>query len=86
MGAKKKSLRGQLLLDRGELEGSFFARQLISALETGVVRSDVQSRFVYYTSDVPLNPDENLSEALDPWEGVPPLYAVTRAVLNRIFV
>jgi hypothetical protein len=67
------------------MEGSFFARQLISATETGVVSPDVKARFVYYTSDVPLNADENLSEALAPWEGVPPLYAVTRAILNRIF-
>ena len=29
MGAKKKSLRGQLLLDGGELEGSFFARTVV---------------------------------------------------------
>jgi CRP-like cAMP-binding protein len=69
-----------------EMEGSFFARQLISAIETGVVPPDVAARFVYYTSDVPLNPEENLSEGLAPWEGVPPLYAVTRAILNRIFV
>jgi CRP-like cAMP-binding protein len=68
-----------------EMEGSFFARQLVSAIETGVLNPNVRTRFVYYTSDVPLNPDENLSEGLEPWEGVPPLYAVTRAVLNRIF-
>lgn len=67
-----------------EMEGSFFARQLISAVETGVVRKDVAARFAYYTSDVPLNPDENLSEKLAPWEGVPPLYAITRGVLTRI--
>jgi putative transcriptional regulator len=29
MGAKLKSLRGQLLLDGGELEGSFFARTVV---------------------------------------------------------
>ncbi|RMG08171.1 MAG: cyclic nucleotide-binding domain-containing protein [Planctomycetota bacterium] len=68
-----------------EMEGSYFARQLTSAIETGVVRPEVRSRFVYYVSDVPLDPEENLSEALAPWEGVPPLYAVTRAVLRRIF-
>lgn len=68
-----------------EMEGSFFARQLVSAIETGVCRSDVRTRFAYYTSDVPLNPDETLSEPMKPWEGVPPLYAITRAILNRIF-
>ena len=68
-----------------EMEGSFFARQLISAIETGVCAPDVRSRFAYYTSDVPLSPDENLSEPMKPWEGVPPLYAITRAILRRIF-
>jgi CRP-like cAMP-binding protein len=68
-----------------EMEGSFFARQLISAIETGVCRPDVRSRFAYYTSDVPLQPGENLSEPMKPWEGVPPLYTITRAILNRIF-
>jgi len=67
-----------------EMEGSFFARRLISAIETGIVRPDVRSRFAYYVSDVPLNPEANLSEALAPWEGVPPLYAITRAVLQKI--
>ena len=67
-----------------EMEGSFFARRLISAIETGIVRPDVRSRFAYYVSDVPLNPEENLSESLAPWEGVPPLYAITRAVLQTI--
>lgn len=68
-----------------EMEGSFFARQLITALETGVIAPDVRSRFAYYTSDVPLEPEQNLSEALHPSEGVPPLYAITRAMLQRIF-
>ncbi|MBL4848229.1 MAG: cyclic nucleotide-binding domain-containing protein [Planctomycetes bacterium] len=68
-----------------EMEGSFFARQLISAIETGVASPDIKTRFVYYTSDVPLDPDETLSESMKPWEGVPPLYAITRGILNRIF-
>lgn len=68
-----------------EMEGSFFARQLVSAIETGVVDPGVKARFAYYTSDVPLDPEENLSAALAPWEGVPPLYAITRAVLQRVF-
>lgn len=68
-----------------EMEGSFFARQLIAAVESGVVSPDVRSRFVYYVSDVPLKAGHNLSQKLQPWEGVPPLYAVTRAILARIF-
>ena len=68
-----------------EMEGSYFARRLISAIETGVVRPDVRSRFVYYTSDVPLQPEENLSTGMSAEEGVPPLYGITRAILSRIF-
>jgi len=68
-----------------EMEGSFFARQLIAAVESGVVSPDVRSRFVYYVSDVPLKAGHSLSQGLQPWEGVPPLYAVTRAILARIF-
>lgn len=68
-----------------EMEGSFFARQLISAIATHVADPEIKTRFVYYTSDVPLDPEENLSESMKPWEGVPPLYAITRGILNRIF-
>lgn len=68
-----------------EMEGSFFARKLISAIETGIARPDVAARFAYYTSDVPLEPEENLSASMTPAEGIPPLYAITRAVLQAIF-
>ena len=67
-----------------EMEGSFFARTLIAAMNAGIVRTDVATRFAYYTSDVPLDPDSTLSEALSPVEGVPPLYAITRAILNQV--
>lgn len=67
-----------------EMEGSFFARTLTAAMSAGIVRDDVATRFAYYISDVPLDPDSTLSEALSPTEGVPPLYAITRAVLGQI--
>jgi len=67
-----------------EMEGSFFARTLIAAMDAGIVNRDVQSRFAYYISDVPLVPQSNLSEGMDPTEGVPPLYAITRAILQEI--
>ena len=41
-------------------------------------------RFLYYTSDLPLRHDANLSARLQAVEGVPPLYATTREVLNGI--
>ena len=68
-----------------EMEGSFFARQLQSSIMTGVIAPDVKTRFAYYVSDLPLESEENLAEAMAPSEGTPPLYAITRAVLNLIF-
>ncbi|MEL6344002.1 MAG: hypothetical protein AAFV53_12860, partial [Myxococcota bacterium] len=68
-----------------EMEGSYFARKLISAIEMGIVRQDVASRFAYYISDVPLDTDENLSARMTPQEGVPPLYAITRTILQQVF-
>ena len=67
-----------------EMEGSFFLRQLRSAMAAGIVSPAVVSRFAYYVSDLPLSPHHNLSASLSPWEGVPPLYAITRAILRRI--
>ena len=67
-----------------EMEGSFFARRLVSAVEMGLVPPDVRSRFAYYVSDVPLQPAHNLSAGMAPLEGVPPLYAVTRLILRQI--
>jgi len=52
-----------------EMEGSFFARRLISAIETGLVSSDVRTRFAYYISDVPLQPEHNPSAGLSAHEG-----------------
>lgn len=68
-----------------EMEGSFFLRQLRKATDTGIVRPDLVPRFAYYVSDLPLSPHDNLSASLGPHEGVPPLYAITRAILKRIF-
>lgn len=67
-----------------EMEGSFFLRQLRRATDTGIVRADLVPRFAYYVSDLPLSPHDNLSASLGPQEGVPPLYAITRAILKRV--
>ncbi len=60
-------------------------RVIPCAMATGITPRDAKTRFVYYVSDLPLNPHHNLSASLSPWEGVPPLYAITRAILRRIF-
>lgn len=67
-----------------EMEGSYFARTLATAVERGIVTEDVRTRFAYYISDVPLHHGENLSTSMTAEEGIPPLYGITRAILKAI--
>ncbi|NCG19105.1 MAG: cyclic nucleotide-binding domain-containing protein [Rhodobacterales bacterium] len=67
-----------------EMEGSYYARQLNISLQQGLLRPDVQARFLYYISDLPLDSANNLSGSMRLMEGIPPLYAVTREVLTSI--
>jgi hypothetical protein len=68
-----------------EMEGSYFARRIASSIEMGLVDRSVKTNYAYYVSDTPLDPDATLVRSLRPDEGIPPLYAVTRAILRRIF-
>ncbi len=67
-----------------EMEGSYYCRQLIESHRLGVLRPDVQLRFLYYVSDLPLQLGDSLSESMRAREGIPPLYAVTREVLTAV--
>ncbi|MCB9674245.1 MAG: cyclic nucleotide-binding domain-containing protein [Alphaproteobacteria bacterium] len=67
-----------------EMEGSFYARQLVESRELGILRDDVELRFLYYVSDLPLRHDASLSSSMSAIEGIPPLYAITREVLTAI--
>ncbi|MDA0327916.1 MAG: cyclic nucleotide-binding domain-containing protein [Gemmatimonadetes bacterium] len=67
-----------------EMEGAFYLRHLVQSMNRGAISQDVALRFLYYTSDLPLRHDANLSARLRAAEGVPPLYAVTREVLTEI--
>ncbi|MDX1492559.1 MAG: cyclic nucleotide-binding domain-containing protein [Longimicrobiales bacterium] len=67
-----------------EMEGACYLRHLVQSMNRGSVASDVDLRFIYYTSDLPLRHDANLSARLRAAEGVPPLYAATREVLTGI--
>jgi len=92
------TVRGTLLQNRGlllyfkklwncvslEMEGSFYARKVVKYQELGFLRKDIAMRFLYYVSDLPLCPESNLSSDLSIAEGVPPLYATTRAFLQPI--
>ena len=67
-----------------EMEGSCYVRHVIQSMNRGSIPRDVALRFLYYTSDLPLRHDSNLSERLRATEGIPPLYAITREVLRGI--
>ena len=72
-----------------EMEGLHFAREIKRYKELGIVRDDVISRFAYYISDLPLDPNSNLSKeegevSFD--EGVPSLNAIYRMFTQALFV
>jgi CRP-like cAMP-binding protein len=67
-----------------EMEGIYYHWAIAEALQLGVLRKKVATRFLYYVSDLPLLPGASLSERLSPQEGIPPLYAITREILSRI--
>jgi hypothetical protein len=67
-----------------EMEGAHYFRQIIESRQLGVISRDVDTRFLYYISDLPLAAHAGLTVPLAPVEGVPPLYAVTRFILNQI--
>lgn len=65
-----------------EMEGSYYARQIHRSRHLDLLEREVSTRFLYYTSDLPLDHSSNLSAPLAAHEGIPPLYATTRAVLE----
>ncbi|TAJ04381.1 MAG: cyclic nucleotide-binding domain-containing protein [Planctomycetota bacterium] len=67
-----------------EMEGYSYARKIVDAQRLGMLRDDVDLRFLYYVSDVPLATAATLAERLDAGEGIPPLYAITREILCGI--
>lgn len=80
-----------------EMEGSYFARVIEDFHQQGITRPDMISRFAYYTSDLPLaeadaidqgesGESATLSAPMTPSEGVPPLYAIARGILERILL
>ena len=67
-----------------EMEGSYYLRHILESMSRGAIRREVELRFLYYVSDLPLQHDSSLSARLRAVEGVPPLYAITREVLTEI--
>lgn len=66
-----------------EMEGSYFARQVEESINLELVRSDIQSRYVYYTHDCPMDSDHEY-RSLRAYEGVPPLYAIVRLMVEQM--
>jgi hypothetical protein len=68
-----------------EMEGSYFSRALHEGIEQRVLRPDLKSRYLYYTSDTPLSSaEESLAAGLTPTEGVPSTYCIARAFVAAI--
>ena len=68
-----------------EMEGSFYHGPLEEARDLDFISPSLVTRFLYYVSDLPLQSEETLSGSMRAIEGIPPLYAVTREILNGIF-
>jgi len=67
-----------------EMEGYYYARELQSQIQQGILAPSIRQKYYYYTSDLPLDTEANLSRPMGIQEGIPPLYALTRMVLNSI--
>jgi hypothetical protein len=50
----------------------------------GYLKRSIAMRFVYNVSDLPLQPDSNLSQGMSVAEGIPPMYGISRAILAQI--
>ena len=68
-----------------EMEGVYYSRQIMESSQLGVLSADTELRFLYYISDLPLDTKSRLSAPLEVYEGIPPLYAITRFILSEIF-
>jgi CRP-like cAMP-binding protein len=67
-----------------EMEGSYYLQEIRWARIQKLLQDNIALRFAYYISDVPLSAHTNLSVRLTISEGVPPVYAITRAILKKI--
>jgi hypothetical protein len=70
-----------------EMEGFFYAKECEIAMKHGLVRNDFVMRLVYYCSDLPLDPNQNLAMEDDnvSWdEGVGSMNGIQRFMLRQI--
>lgn len=68
-----------------EMEGCYFAQAIQQGIEQSLLKETVPTRFLYYVSDLPLNPESNLAQEENnvSWdEGVPTMNAITEQCLK----
>jgi CRP-like cAMP-binding protein len=68
-----------------EMEGAYYHTQLRRFQEQGILPRNLPQRYFYYVSDLPLGHGPDLSKPMTPQEGIPPLYAISRQILETIF-
>lgn len=68
-----------------EMEGSFYARQIQQALHRKSLSQPLETNFLYFVSDLPMQEGAQLSKDMAPHESVPPLFGIIRAFMNNIF-
>ena len=67
-----------------EMEGSFYARQILRAKALTLIPENTELRFLYFVSDLPLQENETLAKDMNPHEFTSPLYAITRSFLHSV--
>eukprot|EP00755_Sulcionema_specki_P008831 Sspe_Gene.6073::Locus_2035_Transcript_2_2_Confidence_0.667_Length_3909::g.6073::m.6073 len=67
-----------------EMEGSHYLKAVAQGQSLHILSPDVRTRVLYYVSDTPLNPESSLARSMSVMEGVPPLYAITRCLLEKV--
>ena len=68
-----------------EMEGSFYARQIQQALNRKSLHEPIETNFLYFVSDLPMQEGAQLSKDMAPHESIPPLFGIIRAFINNIF-
>ena len=71
-----------------EMEGYYYVLEVDRAIKSGVLSKDFMTRCFYYSSDLPLDPNQNLSQEGNniSWdEGIGSMLAIQRFVLQKIF-
>lgn len=71
-----------------EMEGFYYVHEIDKAMKGGMISKDFLTRCFYYSSDLPLDPTQNLSMEggnISWEEGVGSILAIQRYILNQYF-